>query len=511
MPITPASEYNAIVQAGLKQDIKPITAEEVCTELTRRCANGMQYTTFANIISQSEAAKLESLGYIVTPCTVDSDVRYGAGDLYIGFQVALNERAAEEAMQITPNGSGGGGGGDAKLEDKTANPSTSQQVITASAGYDGLRRVTISAVTSDIDPNITAENIKKNVEILGMEGSLVDRTFHYSTFTYVGDGQETLTLTFPDEPEVVLSIAGAVEGTYYQVSTFIPGMTNSVIAYGTESDFATYTWEDSAANPHLKYVDISSENSTIQISNASDINADGVTYTVHYIPKEAMAIRTKEIIPDSSYNFTVDFGSDDVELILGIVAIEGTGGPSYTTPVMFTSSVYHTGGSGPNSQIGVLNPTLNTSRGVIILKNMVDGNVQLTFKQKSAGELNPSGVKLRIYYLDAGDVVIPFHDVTDGELTTISASIGASQPNLVLGVTANRDSNFSPQSWGFIDINNGHFTYAGGSYAISSSQDNQYPHQLVKSAYLEHTENGNVIHTGGPYGGNLKSYRVYYI
>lgn len=68
----------------------------------------------------------------------------------------------------------GGGGGEVKLEEKTADPSTSQQVITASAGYDGLKKVTISAVTSDIDSNITAENIKEGVEILGVEGSMKD-------------------------------------------------------------------------------------------------------------------------------------------------------------------------------------------------------------------------------------------------------------------------------------------------------------------------------------------------
>lgn len=405
----------------------------------------------------------------------------------------------------------GGGGGEIKLEEKTADPTTSQQVITASAGYDGLKKVTISAVTFDIDSNITAENIKEGVEILGMEGSLVDRSFRYKTFTYVGDGQETLSINFPEEPEVVLSIAGAVNDTYYQVSTFVVGMANSFIAYGTESDFTTYAWEDSSANAHLKQVSISAESSSMQISNAANINASGVTYTVHYIPKGAMGIRTKEVTPSSGNNFTVDFGSENVELIFGIVAIEGSSGPSYTTPVMFTSSEYHTDSTGPNSQIGVFNPTLSTSRGVIVLKNIVDGYTQLTFKQKSAGELNPQGAKLKIYYLNAGDVVIPYHDITDGELSDVGALIGDSRPNLVLGVTANREIAFSPQSWGFVDINNGHFTYAGGSFALNTSGDTQYPHQKVMSAYLEHTDDGNVIHTGGPYNVNLKSYRVYYI
>lgn len=75
----------------------------------------------------------------------------------------------------------GGGGGEVKLEEKTADPSTSQQVITASAGYDGLKKVTISAVTSDIDSNITAENIKEGVEILGVEGKYSTNALYFDT------------------------------------------------------------------------------------------------------------------------------------------------------------------------------------------------------------------------------------------------------------------------------------------------------------------------------------------
>lgn len=84
-------------------ELKPILAEEVLREFEKRCANGMQYTTFPNTISIEEKAKLTALGYIVTENTVPSDVRYGQGNLYIGFHVALNTRAAKESMQITPN------------------------------------------------------------------------------------------------------------------------------------------------------------------------------------------------------------------------------------------------------------------------------------------------------------------------------------------------------------------------------------------------------------------------
>lgn len=83
--------------------LKPILASEVLKEFEKRCSNGMQYTTFPNTISAEEKAKLTSLGYIVTENTVPTDVRYGQGDLYIGIQVALNSRASQENMQITPN------------------------------------------------------------------------------------------------------------------------------------------------------------------------------------------------------------------------------------------------------------------------------------------------------------------------------------------------------------------------------------------------------------------------
>ena len=58
------------------------------------------------------------------------------------------------------------------LQNKTVNPSTGEQIITADSGYDGLGNVTINAVTSSIDSNIKADNIKQGITILGVEGTL---------------------------------------------------------------------------------------------------------------------------------------------------------------------------------------------------------------------------------------------------------------------------------------------------------------------------------------------------
>lgn len=50
-------------------------------------------------------------------------------------------------------------------------PTTSAQTITAPSGTDGYSPITVNAVTSSIDSNITANNIKKDVTILGVTGT----------------------------------------------------------------------------------------------------------------------------------------------------------------------------------------------------------------------------------------------------------------------------------------------------------------------------------------------------
>lgn len=72
---------------------------------------------------------------------------------------------------ITP-ASSGGGGGSSQIESLNVTPTTSAQTITAPSGVDGYNPINVDAVTSAIDSNIIAENIKKDVPILGVVGTL---------------------------------------------------------------------------------------------------------------------------------------------------------------------------------------------------------------------------------------------------------------------------------------------------------------------------------------------------
>ena len=60
----------------------------------------------------------------------------------------------------------------AKLQEKEVVPTKEKQEIVSDPQYDGLSKVTVNAVTSEIDDNIKAENIKEGVSILGVAGTV---------------------------------------------------------------------------------------------------------------------------------------------------------------------------------------------------------------------------------------------------------------------------------------------------------------------------------------------------
>lgn len=60
-------------------------------------------------------------------------------------------------------------------QNKTVTPSTQTQNVVADTGYE-LAQVTVNGVTSAIDNNIQAANIKKDVTILGVTGTLEEGT-----------------------------------------------------------------------------------------------------------------------------------------------------------------------------------------------------------------------------------------------------------------------------------------------------------------------------------------------
>lgn len=84
---------------------------------------------------------------------------------YTAQVMAFESKWAELPVDVA------GTGNNNNQANKDVTPTTSKQTITPDTGYTGLDKVTVSAVTAAIDSNITAENIKKDVVILGVTGS----------------------------------------------------------------------------------------------------------------------------------------------------------------------------------------------------------------------------------------------------------------------------------------------------------------------------------------------------
>lgn len=60
------------------------------------------------------------------------------------------------------------------IEAKSVTPTTSEQTITASGSVDGFSPIAVAAVTASIDESIVAGNIKSGATILGVEGSVIE-------------------------------------------------------------------------------------------------------------------------------------------------------------------------------------------------------------------------------------------------------------------------------------------------------------------------------------------------
>lgn len=129
------------------------------------------------------------------------------------------------------------------LETKTVTPTTSSQTITPSVNKDGISEVTVNAVTSSIDNNIVAGNIKKDVSILGVTGTYEGETPTLELYDVL-DLEHTSVTSFDTDyiPNENTEIFVEYEDWYTYVS-----YTNTVnlfgVRYGTRQGrtFAT-TW-----------------------------------------------------------------------------------------------------------------------------------------------------------------------------------------------------------------------------------------------------------------------------
>lgn len=133
--------------------------------------------------------------------------------------------------------SSGGGGGSGVIDSLNVTPTTSPQTITASGDVDGYSPVYVSPVTSSIDSNITAENIKNGVTILGVTGN--------------HQGGDTIYL--PNESGATITAGDKVLFTLGTGESIIPNSTSYYNSSMTFTGFATGE-TDSSGNYEISTV-----------------------------------------------------------------------------------------------------------------------------------------------------------------------------------------------------------------------------------------------------------------
>lgn len=168
-----------------------------------------------------------------------------------------------------------------KGETKTVNPTTSQQTVSPSSGKNGITELVVNAVTSAIDSNIVAGNIKKDVSILGVTGSYEGGSATLIAKTITANGTYSAS---SDNADGYSSVIVDVEGGGDSGGEFLVKVIDydgTILKQDHLNTGATFTLPSNPSHTGLTFQTWSSPvaitNSTITVGN-SDITI-GALYT----------------------------------------------------------------------------------------------------------------------------------------------------------------------------------------------------------------------------------------
>lgn len=201
------------------------------------------------------------------------------------------------------------------VQDKTVNPTTSSQVISPDEGYDALSSVTVNAVSSSIDSNIVAGNIKQGVTILGVEGTVEELngttlevtpsattqintpSGGYNAFTSVTtNGDENLTAENIAEGVTIFGVVGNVVESNNTTTTITPTTSLQMITPDSPYNGFSSVTVDAVTN---------SIDKNIAAGNIKkDVTILGVTGTL----EEGTAINNQDISVTTDGSYTADAG-----------------------------------------------------------------------------------------------------------------------------------------------------------------------------------------------------------
>ena len=136
-----------------------------------------------------ELTGLKTISLVTTPLTLlDNNDLYNEEHYTVTSEIKVNDKVVKTQYS------------------NTFEPKTLPQSVTPTEGYDGLGKVDIAAVTSAIDPNILAENIKKNISILGVTGTYDNPQVNQESKTVTPSISSDIVVTPDDTYDALLKV-----------------------------------------------------------------------------------------------------------------------------------------------------------------------------------------------------------------------------------------------------------------------------------------------------------------
>lgn len=179
LSITPSTNQQVITASSGIDGFSPITVGAVTSAIDSNIQAGNIKSGVSILGVAGSVEELHGLSLTVTPSTSDQLIQpqgdYNAfDDVFVNAVDSTIDSNIQSANIVSGVSILGVNGSATVLDGETVSitPTTSQQVITPTSPHNGITQATVAPVTSAIDSNIAAGNIKSGVSILGVTGSV---------------------------------------------------------------------------------------------------------------------------------------------------------------------------------------------------------------------------------------------------------------------------------------------------------------------------------------------------